>query len=127
MPENQPGRNVPDLSLNADPYTGYLLYFGGQWSSGWGGTSFVAPQLNGIAALLGQAAGSRLGLINPALYRLARNNGYNQKGPFNDITSADNLGFQAGPGYDPASGIGSINAANLARALSQDGGEPDSD
>lgn len=125
MPENQPGRNVPDLSLNADPYTGYLLYFGGQWYSGNGGTSFVAPQLNGITALLSQAAGSRLGLLNPALYRLAAIDGYGSNDPFNDITAADNLGFQASPGYDPASGIGSINAANLSRALSEDPGEAD--
>ena len=123
MPDNQPGRNVPDISLNADPYTGYLLYFGGKWYSGYGGTSFVAPQLNGITALLGQAAGSRLGLLNPALYRLVALDGYGSNDPFNDITAADNLGFQAGPGYDQASGIGSINAANLSRALSEDPGE----
>jgi len=124
LPAHQPGRNVPDISLNADPYTGYLVYFAGGWSSGWGGTSFVAPQLNGIMSIVGQALGSRLGLINHAIYRLARNKGaYNKTGAFTDITKEDNLGFDAGPGYDPASGIGSINAADLAHALADDDGK----
>jgi subtilase family serine protease len=123
LPENQAGRNVPDLSLNADPYTGYLVYFGGTWYAGYGGTSFVAPQLNGIAALLAQSAGSRLGLLNPIVYRLARQGSYGKNGAFNDITTADNLGFQAGQGYDPASGIGSLNTANLAQAIGNDQGE----
>ena len=122
LPDDQPGRNLPDLSLNADPYTGYLLYFGGKFYAGFGGTSFVAPQLNGILNIVGQATGGRLGLINPAIYRLARHGGY-EEGAFNDIATSDNLGFQATPGYDAASGLGSINAANLAAALSSDEGE----
>lgn len=122
MPDDQPGRNVPDISLNADPYTGYLLFFGGHWYAGFGGTSFVAPQLNGITSLISQAVGDRLGLINNAIYRLAGHGDSGHK-PFNDITTNDNLGFQATPGYDAASGIGSINAANLAAALGADEGD----
>lgn len=121
LPAKQPGRNVPDISLNADPVTGYLVYFGGAWDHSWGGTSFGAPQLNGITAVMGQAVGSRLGLLNPALYRLARSKGaYGKDGMFNDITKESNLGYKAGPGYDPASGLGSINAANLANGLARD-------
>lgn len=120
IPDNFAGRNLPDISLNADPNTGYLIYYYGFWFGYAGGTSFVAPQLNGITALLSQSAGSRLGLLNPALYRIAGKVGYPINGPFNDITYGDNLGFQAVPGYDPASGIGSINAANLAAALAAD-------
>lgn len=122
FPDNFPGRNIPDISLNADPNTGYLIYYFGQLFGYVGGTSFVAPQLNGITALLGQSAKSRLGLLNPALYRIAQKVGYPVNGPFNDITSGDNLGFPATPGYDPASGLGSINAANLAAALAADAG-----
>ncbi len=122
MPDGFPGRNLPDISLNADPNTGYLIYYFGGWYTYGGGTSFVAPQLNGITALLGQSLKSRLGLLNPALYRIAQKVGYPVNGPFNDITTGDNLGFTAAPGYDPASGIGSINAANLAAALAADAG-----
>lgn len=122
FPDNFPGRNVPDISLNADPNTGYLVELSGYWYAGGGGTSFVAPQLNGIAALLSQSMGSRLGLLNPALYRIAQKTGYPVNGPFNDIISGDNLGYQAGPGYDQGSGIGSINAAALAAALAADAG-----
>jgi len=125
LPARQPGRNLPDISLNADPYTGYLVYFAGAWEAGWGGTSFSSPQLNGITSVMSQAVGSRLGLLNPALYRLARNKGaYGPNGAFNDITKEDNIGWKAGPGYDAASGLGSINAANLADALAHDDGKP---
>jgi hypothetical protein len=122
LPDDFAGRNIPDISLNADPNTGYLIYYYGSFYAYSGGTSFVAPQLNGITALISQSAKSRLGLLNPALYRIAKKVGYPVNGPFNDITTGDNLGFSATPGYDPASGIGSINAANLAAALAADAG-----
>jgi len=42
------GRAEPDVSADADPYSGYLLYEpsapgGTTLQAGWGGTSFVAP------------------------------------------------------------------------------------
>ena len=40
LPAGFAGRNVPDVALNADPYTGYAVYFGGTMYSGNGGTSF---------------------------------------------------------------------------------------
>lgn len=61
LPAGFAGRNLPDVALNADPYTGYLLYFGGTMFAGNGGTSFVAPQLNGITALLGEVIHGRVG------------------------------------------------------------------
>ena len=59
LPGYYPGRNVPDISFNADPDTGYVLYYTSSVSgfgiaSYFGGTSFVAPQLNGVSALIGQ-------------------------------------------------------------------------
>jgi kumamolisin len=115
MPAGFAGRNVPDISLNADPYTGYLIYFGGVMGGGSGGTSFVAPQLNGITALLGEVARGRLGFLNPQLYRMSRHvNANSWFAPFNDITSGTNLYYKSVRGYNPATGLGSINAANLA-------------
>lgn len=122
LPANYPGRNVADLSMNADPETGYLLYSStdGGWIAGYGGTSFVAPQLNGITALLNQYTGGRIGFLNPTLYRLMRIGGYGKNAPFNDINDGDtNWFYKAVNGYDPAVGIGTPNVANLADAIRQ--------
>jgi Pro-kumamolisin, activation domain/Subtilase family len=104
-----------------------------------GGTSVAAPALAGILALLNQAVleatpGSVVGLgdVNATLYALA--NSPAARAAFHDITAGDNIvpceagspdcpasassqfGFAAGPGYDQATGLGSIDAANLVAA-----------
>ncbi len=120
LPANFRGRNVPDLSLNADWYTGYLLNSteDGGWSAGWGGTSFSAPQLNGIFSLIAQSKGSRLGLLHPQLYGLKMLQMLTRRPlGFVDITAGDNWFYKGVGGYDQGSGLGVINAAALARAL----------
>ena len=115
LPAHFAGRNVPDVSLNADPETGYLYYSttdGGLEEAG--GTSFVAPQLNGITALLNQVAGHRLGLVNPALYRLGI--GGHDAG-ITDITSGDNWFYAGIAGYDQGAGLGVLDVANIAARL----------
>jgi subtilase family serine protease len=89
----------------------------GSWQYGWGGTSFVAPQLNGIAALLTQINGTRLGLFNPQLYARFCQYGYAQNSPFKAITSGDNQYWQATHSYNPASGIGALDVEKLARSF----------
>jgi len=127
LPAGFSGRNLPDLSLNADPETGYIVVDctdfpaasnPGCAEGGWGGTSFVGPQLNGITALIDDAAGGRVGLLNPVIYALQGQqwSAYGRGGPFNDITAGDNWFYNGVPGYDDGSGIGTINAANLAYA-----------
>lgn len=126
LPANFAGRNVPDVSLDADPQTGYIVVdctdfpakqFPSCAQAGWGGTSFVAPQLNGITALIDDAVGGRVGLLNPVLYALQRGwFAYGKQGPFNDITAGDNWFYAGTHGYEPGSGIGTVNAANLAVA-----------
>jgi len=115
LPAHFAGRNVPDISLNADPFTGFSLFSStdGGWINGFGGTSFVAPQLNGIYALLSQAKGSRLGLANPQLYDAVADHGYTNNGPLNDIVTGDNWFYAGKPGYEPGAGLGSINAVKL--------------
>src|SRR5882724_4084561 len=115
LPAHFAGRNVPDISLNADPFTGFSLFSStdGGWINGFGGTSFVAPQLNGIYALLSQAKGSRLGLANPQLYDAVADHGYTNNGPLNDIVTGDNWFYAGKPGYEPGAGLGSINASKL--------------
>jgi len=115
LPAGYAGRNLPDVSLNADPQTGYSVYFGGAWIYGYGGTSFVAPQLNGIAALISQVNGGRLGHLNPQLYARLNQYGYGSNSPFNAITTGDNLYWQAAANFNPGSGIGTLKSPTAHR------------
>jgi subtilase family serine protease len=119
LPENFAGRNLPDVSANADPFSGYSVYStsDGGWNYGYGGTSFVAPQLNGCSALIRQLAGGRVGLWNAALYRFAKTRGGNAS--VVDITAGDDWFYAGVPGYDPASGVGVLDVANFARAFAR--------
>jgi subtilase family serine protease len=128
-------REVPDVAADADPNTGYIVYWNGAGSvigapTGWqavGGTSAAAPLWAAVIADVdGSAAchGSPIGFANPALYRAAASS-YSSE--FNDITSGNNdlTGtnnglYPAGPGYDMASGLGTPNAAALAPTLCAD-------
>lgn len=123
-------RGTPDVSLSAAVNGGVVVYttFGG-FPAGWhifGGTSEASPLLAGMVAIADQAAGHRLGLLNPQLYALAR-----QGAPgIVDITRGTNTvsftqngqnytvaGFPAVPGYDMSSGLGTINGARLVMEL----------
>jgi len=120
LPAHFFGRNVPDVSFNADPDTGYALFYtssanGFQVDTFGGGTSFVAPQLNGVTALLAQNAGHRLGLLNVALYNLARFGLTQGRHPvINTISTGDNWFYKARDGYSPAVGLGTIDVFNLS-------------
>lgn len=114
LPAHFFGRNVPDVALNADPETGYIVVSstdGGVVSEG--GTSFVAPQLNGISALLRQSAGHRIGFWNPQVYLLQTIFGHSRWSPFTDIRAGDNWFYYGIPGYEPGAGVGTLNVANL--------------
>jgi kumamolisin len=125
LPTHYPGRNVPDISFNADPDTGYVIYYTSS-TSGFGietfigGTSFVAPQLNGVSALLGEYLhGSRLGLLNFPLYGLALiGQAYSGPNPpLHAIAYGDNWFYNGRNGYSPAAGLGTIDVWNLAQVL----------
>ena len=113
------GRGLPDLAVDADPFTGYLVYdplASPTLQGGWGGTSFGAPQLNGAAALIDQAVGHRTGLWNPAIYGFA----ISASSPFTPLsaqgTNNDNLYYTGTPGqvFNPGSGLGYPDLAKLA-------------
>lgn len=95
-----------------------------------GGTSTAAPTMAGVLALLHQATGQRQGQVAYALYNLAKT----KPGVFHDVTSGNNSvpctvgtpdcslntagnyflsGYNAGVGYDLATGLGSLNISNL--------------
>ncbi len=118
-------RYVPDVALSAANHDGYYGIFGGRVVT-YSGTSAPTPSFAGIVALLNQTqARPGLGNINPALYRLAQST----TNVFNDITTGNNIvpcaasspncqngsmGYQAGPGYDLVTGLGSVDAYQLA-------------
>jgi kumamolisin len=120
------GRAVPDVSTDADPYSGYLLWepsFAAVnqpvLQGGWGGTSFVAPQLNGSAAVMDSYLGHRVGFWNPAMYAAA-SNGNSPVTPLNASgTSNDNLFYTGTPGtlFNEATGLGVPNLSALALRL----------
>jgi kumamolisin len=125
QPAHFAGRNVPDISSNADPQTGYIVYYtssatGTLGEYVYGGTSFVDPELNGVASLFVQALHGRIGLLNPALYQIETSPGAyrGRQAPYRDITQSNNWYWNAGPGYDQATGIGVPDVANLLQALS---------
>jgi subtilase family serine protease len=123
-------REVPDVSADANPATGYLIYWNGSHAVngpvGWrtvGGTSAAAPTW---AAVIGLANASHLckspiGFANPRLYAIA---GSAYAVMFHDVTVGDNdftgagAGkYRAAPGYDMASGLGTPHASALAVGL----------
>ena len=119
------GRATPDVSADADPNTGYLLYSPSfaqagdpVLEGGWGGTSFVAPQMNGSTAVIDSALGHRVGFWNPSIYAVAGS----ARSPFNPLntagTSNDNLYYTGQPGEPYNQGVG-LGIPNLT-ALSAD-------
>ena len=97
------GRGVPDVAAVADPATGYQIYVDGQ-ALVIGGTSAVAPLWAGLVARLVQSIGKPLGLLQPALYAAAQP-AVSPDG-VRDITEGNNGSYQAGPGWDPCTGLG---------------------
>ena len=110
--QSQNTRGVPDVAADASPLSGYSVRVDGQ-NTVIGGTSAVAPLWAGLTALLNQKLGKPLGFVNPALYGLS-----SSSGAFSDITSGNNNGFNAGPGWDPCTGLGRPDGARLLAALS---------
>jgi kumamolisin len=118
-------RNVPDVALNADTNTGYAIYYNGQWQI-YGGTSCAAPLWAAFTARVNQSLVSAgkpvLGFANPILYGIA--SGMLYAADFHDVTTGNNLYYNAGVGYDNASGWGSFNGANLYSSLTGFSDEP---
>jgi kumamolisin len=124
LPAYYRGRNVPDISANADPYTTYVIYYTSSVSGfgiypNAGGTSAVAPPLNGVAALLGEYLHGRLGLLNFPLYRLALTGQAYRRAypPLHAIADGDNWFYHGRNGYSPAAGLGTLDVWNFAKFL----------
>ncbi|MBV9646682.1 MAG: S8/S53 family peptidase [Candidatus Eremiobacteraeota bacterium] len=133
-----PCRNVPDVSLEADPNTGVATVMnadptiGPAQIVGFGGTSVAAPEMAAMWALVKGAFGSRLNVAGPKIYPLYQTiTGINPVYPsiFYDVLYGSNgqcynatcppppptflPGQNSGVGYDLTTGIG----VPFARAL----------
>jgi hypothetical protein len=122
---NDGKRDLPDISLTAALHDGYLVCLYGSCTGGGdyfytaGGTSLSSPSSAAIMALVNQKMGGQpQGVANYVFYRLA-----STPGVYHDITKGDNkvpdtngqftVGYSAGPGYDLATGLGSLDASAL--------------
>lgn len=127
---NTNARASPDVALTAANHDGYIIETGGQLTTT-GGTSASAPSFAGMISILNQyqvAQGFQntpgQGNLNPNLYRMAQST----SNVFHDIVAGNNVvpcapgtpdcasgsyGYSAGPGYDPVTGLGSVDANSL--------------
>ncbi|MDI3299629.1 MAG: S53 family peptidase [Bacillota bacterium] len=128
-------RAVPDVSMDADPYTGVPVNIAGTYYV-YGGTSLSCPLFSGVMALADQAAGRRLGQAAPLLYPLAGSTS------LRDVTPRDTSGLsvtftgaatgntyvvgfgqdsslQVRNGWDEATGLGSPWVPALVQALAR--------
>jgi len=125
-------RYLPDVSLSAAGHDAYIIEQEGALYLV-GGTSASSPAFAGIMAIINQHTGTRAGNPNARFYALAAQ----APAVFHDVTSgtiavpcaggspgcsakapSTNIGlmngYSAGPGYDLATGLGSVDAFNLA-------------
>jgi len=117
-------RMVPDVSLDANPSSGYPIYvtLPGK-SAAWyaiGGTSAAAPIWAAFMAIVNQGrvanGSSRIGFANTALYQIAQSTLY--ASTFHDVAdSSTNLYYPAVTGYDLSTGLGTIKGPGLYNAL----------
>jgi pseudomonalisin len=135
---NQGGRSVPDVSADADPNTGVVVYDGKNSTTVVGGTSVASPLVMGLWSRIDNADGGSLtGDASVSFYRLYEktNPATVVQGPlgpvfvpnanpqpvngFRDIVLGTNGAYAATPGYDYTTGIGVLQTATLAKLLRQ--------
>ncbi len=140
-------RDVPDVSFSASGHNAYftcLSYAGTNCPNsitGFGGTSASAPSMAGLAALIDQKLGTRQGLLNPTLYKVAAST----PAAFHDATPATSgvsscttatpstcnnstpsptsqtgglAGYPLQVGYDFPTGLGSLDFGKFLAAIS---------
>jgi len=120
-------RGTPDISMSAAVDGAAIMYYSyDPRRIGWhlvGGTSEASPIFSGVVALADQLAGRKLGNLNDALYHIDRQ----AHSGIVDVTIGDNsfagvTGYQALPGYDLATGLGTVDVSKFVPVLARRGG-----
>jgi len=128
------GRLVPDIAMAADPFTGLDTIISGV-PTAYGGTSLAAPLAEGVYARIQSMHNNAYGNATPNFYAIYTNTGGGLAdgifgpvgndpfpsgatpaniGGFNDIFAGDNGFYQALPGFDLNTGMGSLNISSLS-------------
>ena len=125
-------RGVPDIAMSGacnGAVNVYQSFKGNQ--PGWYqvcGTSEATPLFAGVVALADQVAGHWLGPINPRLYQMLAEQAHglvDVKRGNNNVSFSQGgkrtlvRGFSAAPGYDLASGVGTIYAPRFVPELAR--------
>jgi len=120
-PAGGQGRGIPDVCANAANESGYRVLCDGVWYPDAaanpqrlpiGGTSASTPLWAALIALINQGLQTRIGFINPFLYKIG-----SPSDAFFDVTRGNNGDYQAKEGWDPCTGLGSPNGSALLTAL----------
>jgi pseudomonalisin len=113
-------KGIPDVSMDADPNTGAIVYMNGQPSCCWGGTSLSSPLAVGVWVRLESTFANKLGFASPRLYA-----GYPPFGTapapstagsltqlvdgFHDVLTGANGLYTSLPYYDYTTGLGTFD------------------
>lgn len=101
-------RAIPDIAADADPKSGYVIYYNGS-NNVVGGTSAVAPLMSGLLARINQSLKINVGFLNPILY--------NNPSICYDITQGNDGAWSATTSYDLCTGLGVIDGTKLLNLL----------
>jgi kumamolisin len=112
-------RATPDIAMNADPLTGWSIYFDGVlYTSAFGGTSCVAPAMAGLLGLINRTYPTNFCTTLYSIYPSAKSVA------FRDITVGNNDSirrstnvWKATNGFDMCTGLGSLKGVQLLTAL----------
>jgi pseudomonalisin len=104
------GRTVPDVANDADPNSGANVYVDGT-PTGVGGTSLSSPMTLGEWARMESADNNGLGNASPLFYKALGTPA------FHDIVLGDTGPYPATPGYDLATGIGTLDVAQAVKTI----------
>jgi subtilase family serine protease len=128
IPDPNGMRGLPDVSYNAAVISAVLIFetFDPGFK-GWtpiAGTSAATPQWAAIDAIANNADGP-LGFLTPRLYQIYANKAEYALA-FHDIVMGNNTfdgvtGYNAAPGWDPTTGLGTPDVNNLIQALKSTG------
>lgn len=107
FPNQERGAGVPDLSANSAVKSAYSLVVNGVNSAAGAGTSASTPVLASLFARISKSVDQHLGWINPFLYSLS------QTESFHEVTVGNNNIYEAAPGWNPATGLGTPNGKQI--------------